>query len=61
VLLVFDGVFQAIGALTVVGGFLNTAHDTTTVQRTASPPPTVRVSPAQIGASGYGMVALGSF
>jgi hypothetical protein len=61
VMLVVDGVFQAIGVLTVLGGFLNTAHDTTTVQRSASLRPTVRVSPAQMGTAGYGMVALGTF
>ena len=61
VLLVLDGVFQAIGAATVLGSFFNTTHETTTVQRVASVRPTVRVSPAQIGTGGYGMVALGTF
>jgi hypothetical protein len=61
VLLVVDGVFQALGALTVLGSFLNPTHETTTVRSTASAPPKVRVSPAQIGPTGYGMVALGTF
>jgi hypothetical protein len=59
-LLVFDGVFQAIGAFTVVGGFLIT-HETPAVRGTASSRPALRVSPAQIGTSGYGVVALASF
>jgi len=59
VLLVVDGVFQAIGALTVLGGFLTTAHETKTV-RTATVEPTLRLTPSQIG-QGYGMLAMGSF
>jgi hypothetical protein len=60
VLLVVDGVFQALGALTVLGSFFDTAHVTTTVQRAALQP-TVRITPAQLGTSGYGMAALGTF
>jgi hypothetical protein len=60
VLMVVDGVFQAIGALTIVGGFLNTAHETTTV-RSADLRPTLRLTPAQMGQGGYGMQALGTF
>ena len=60
VLIVVDGVFQAIGALTIVGGFLNTAHETTTV-RSAEYRPTLRLTPAQMGQGGYGMQALGTF
>jgi hypothetical protein len=60
VLIITDGVIQAIGALTIVGGLLTTAHETTTVQRAASTRPTFHLSPAQLG-TGYGMVALGSF
>lgn len=60
VLLAVDGVFQAIGALTIVGGFLNTAHETKTV-RSARLGPTLHLAPSQVGAKGYGMVALGTF
>jgi len=60
VLLIVDGVFQAIGALTVVGGFLATSHETRTV-RTADLRPTLRFAPAQIGGGAYGMLALGRF
>jgi hypothetical protein len=61
VALVVDGVFQAIGALTVLGGFLTTAHETKTVQTSAVLHPTVRLAPSQVGTTGYGMVALGTF
>jgi hypothetical protein len=61
VLLVVDGVFQAIGALTILGSFLNVTHESTPVERVASVRPTVRVTPAQMGTGGYGMVALGTF
>jgi len=59
--LVIDGIFQGIGALTVLGGFLTTAHETKTVQTSAVLHPTVRISPSQVGTTGYGMVALGTF
>jgi len=59
--LVIDGVFQGIGALTVLGGFLTTAHETKTVQTSAALHPTVRITPSQVGPTGYGMVALGIF
>jgi hypothetical protein len=60
VLLVTDGVFQAIGAITIVGGFLTTSHERRTV-RAAYMGPTLRISPASVGGKGYGLVALGSF
>jgi hypothetical protein len=58
--LVIDGVFQLIGALTLVGGFLGPAHEAKTV-RAAKLRPTLDVAPARLGAGGYGMVALGRF
>ena len=62
VLLATDGVFQALGALTVIGGFLTPAHQEVQVQRaTADAGPTFHFSPAQVGASGYGMLASGAF
>jgi hypothetical protein len=60
VVIVVDGVFQAIGALTILGGFLTTAHETKTV-RAATVEPTLRLRPVQMGQGGYGMLALGSF
>jgi len=59
-LLVVDGIFQGLGAVTVVGGFLNTAHETKTV-RTIALVPKLRLAPARIGYRGYGLMASGSF
>jgi hypothetical protein len=59
ILLVTDGVFQAIGAITIVGGFLTTRSETKTV-REACLRPTLRISPASVG-KGYGLMALGTF
>ncbi|MGH7434385.1 MAG: hypothetical protein ACRENE_01790 [Polyangiaceae bacterium] len=62
VLLATDGIVQALGALTVIGGFLTPAHETTRVRsRRSAPALTLHVLPAQVGASGYGVVALGDF
>jgi hypothetical protein len=60
VLLATDGVFQAIGALTVVGGFLTPAHEETRSKRGVAGL-TLHLSPAQVGSSGYGMLASGTF
>jgi len=60
VLLATDGVFQAIGALTIVGGFLETAHEKTTV-RSADAGPTLKLAPSFGGSGGYGVTALGTF
>lgn len=60
VLLITDGVFQAIGAISIVGGFLTTTRETRTV-RAAELRPTLRISPASVGGKGYGLMALGSF
>jgi hypothetical protein len=60
VLLATDGVFQGIGALTVIGGFLTPAHEETRVQR-ADTGPTLHFAPAQVGPSGYGVIASGAF
>jgi hypothetical protein len=61
VLLVADGIGQAIGALTIVEAFLNPETVTTTHSTTASEKPSFRMTPASMGAGGYGMVALGNF
>ena len=60
VLLITDGVFQAIGAISIVGGFLTTTRETRTV-RAADVRPTLRIAPASVGGKGYGVMALGSF
>jgi len=61
VLIVADGIGQAIGALTIVEAFLNPEVVTTTRSVTASEKPSWRVTPAALGAGGYGMLALGNF
>jgi hypothetical protein len=58
--IVIDGVFQAVGVLTVIGGLLTPAHETRTV-RTAALKPTLHLTPATMGHGGYGMAALGTF
>ncbi len=66
VLIVVDGVFQGIGALDIVGAFI--FPETRTVTVSASEPRetrgsslTLRVLPAQLGARGYGLTAVGTF
>ena len=61
VLIVADGIGQAIGALTVVEAFLNPEVHTSTHSVTASEKPSLRVTPASLGPGGYGMLALGNF
>ena len=62
VLIVADGIGQALGALMVIDAFFN--PETHTYSRTTTAAvdhPTVRVTPASMGAGGYGMLAVGSF
>jgi hypothetical protein len=58
--IVVDGVFQGMGLLGVLAGFVWPAHETTKVAN-VDLAPTLHVSPAQVGGSGYGMIAAGSF
>ena len=60
VLLVVDGVFQALGALTVADAFLTPERHVST--RAAATPDKLRVrmAPSAVG-TGYGMLAIGSF
>jgi hypothetical protein len=64
--LVIDGIFQGVGALTTIGGFLFMAHETRTVTTTAGEgtapdlAPTLHLTPAKVG-SGYGVGAVGTF
>ena len=59
VLLAVDGVFQAIGVLSVVGGLL--APEGTTVVAKAPEKPKIQIAPAQYGKSGVGLAAVGTF
>ena len=62
VLLGVDGVFQGVGALTTILGFLMPEHDhTTTVTAKAALEPTIHFTPAQMGPGGYGAAAFGTF
>ena len=61
VLLVVDGVFQGVGALTTVIGLLSTERETAPVTRTASDKPSIHFTPASMGAGGVGAAAFGSF
>ncbi len=59
-LIVVDGVFQAIGVITVVSGFLfpKTRDVTTTTARSE---PTVEIEPVQYAHGGLGLAAIGTF
>jgi hypothetical protein len=59
VLLVFDGIFQGIGAITTVAGFLSPERHEV-VSAADSDKPTLHLAPANV-ASGYGLAAFGSF
>lgn len=58
VLIVTDGVFQALGALLVVESFLN--PETVTTTRASADPPRIQLAPS-IGANSYGLAAFGNF
>jgi hypothetical protein len=64
VLLAVDGVLQALGVLTVVGGLLYTGERDRDYGTTASPTtaqPKVQITPVQYGRSGVGLAAVGLF
>jgi hypothetical protein len=58
VLIITDGVFQALGALLVVESFLN--PETVTTTRASDDSPKVHVAPT-FGSNGYGLAAFGNF
>lgn len=60
VLLGLDGVFQAVGTLEVIWGFLKPEHRTYTRVQATKYTPEFTWSPAKLG-SGYGLAAVGSF
>jgi hypothetical protein len=55
-----DGVFQAIGAISIGGGFFTITHETRAVHSAATVP-TLQISPARVGGKGYGLLAMGTF
>jgi hypothetical protein len=58
VLIISDGVFQALGGLLIVESFLN--PETRTVTRARAEQPTIQVTPL-VGSNGYGLAAFGNF
>ena len=61
VLLAVDGVFQGLGVLTTVAGFLTPESHVVTTRTAEADKPTLHLSPAHLGAAGYGLAAFGSF
>jgi hypothetical protein len=66
VFLALDGVFQAVGTLEIIGGFVFPAtryerKTTNTTTETGAFKPTVHVAPIRFDGSGYGLGALGTF
>jgi hypothetical protein len=60
VLLIEDGILQGIGALEVLAGLASSSphHSTETAKANK---PTLRVAPAPVGRTGYGIGAVGTF
>jgi hypothetical protein len=59
VLLGVDGVFQGIGVITTLAGFLTPEPARAVV--TAKTKPSLHVTPAKVGRTGYGVAAFGEF
>jgi hypothetical protein len=60
-LLIVDGFFQGLAVIQVLAGLGAVAHDTATAVAKVDDTPTVHVRPAQVGAGGYGLAAIGKF
>jgi hypothetical protein len=60
-MLVLDGALQTASVLAVVFGWVSDSSQSATVGASARQEPTIRVSPAVVGARGHGMVAGGTF
>jgi hypothetical protein len=61
VLLVADGIGQALGAFMIVDAFLNPETVTITRSRVSQRRPTLHIAPTPIGVGGYGMLAAATF
>jgi hypothetical protein len=62
VLIVADGIFQALGALSVVSGFLfQTTREVTTTTSAGATAPAIQVTPVQYAHGGLGLAAIGRF
>jgi hypothetical protein len=60
-LIVVDGIFQAIGVLTVVSGFVFQKTSDVTTTTTAATQSTVKITPVQYAHGGMGLAAVGTF
>jgi hypothetical protein len=60
VLLGVDGIFQGIGVLTTLAGFFTPEREAE-IAASQTGKPSVHVTPARIGAGGYGLTAFGAF
>jgi hypothetical protein len=61
ILLAVDGVFQGIGVLTTVAGFLAPEHEQTVTTLSTVGKPTIHIAPAEMGAGGAGVAAFGTW
>jgi hypothetical protein len=59
-LLIVDGFFQGLALIQILAGVGQVSHDMSTEAK-VDLKPSVRLKPAQIGAGGYGLAALGKF
>jgi hypothetical protein len=60
-LLIVDGFFQGLAVVQVLAGLGAVARDSATAVAKSDDTPTVHVRPTQLGASGYGLAAIGKF
>jgi hypothetical protein len=60
-LLVATGIVQAAGALQLLVGLVALAADGSSQTAKVETKPSLHVTPAQVGAGGYGLAALGRF
>lgn len=61
VLLVADGIFQGLGVVTTVVGFLVPERAEVVTTTAQNDKPSLHLTPAQFGSSGYGLAAFGRF
>jgi hypothetical protein len=62
VLIVADGILQALGALSIVSAFVfQTTHEITTATATDAMAPTLKITPVEYAHGGLGLAASGTF
>jgi hypothetical protein len=60
-LLIVDGFFQGLALIQILAGAAQVSRDASVPVAKIEEKPSVRVQPAQLGAGGYGLAALGRF